>query len=146
MALMPLPLSSPLSAPCCCSEYIACYEAAVFGPHKFAFDEYSRFMNVVYEMVAIINERAGQSRDPGHAQPSAAPSHLLPPAPSSSSSSSRPVPPPRPSSPPSSPPPTAAAADSDSGRATGGAHSPSQSHSPSPSFERAERRIVGGRG
>ena len=46
--------------------------------------EYSDFMKVVYEMVAIINERAGQSRDPiNNAQPSqpSQPIHLPPPLP-----------------------------------------------------------------
>ncbi len=37
--------------------YIKIYEIAVFGNHKFNYYEYSQFMKILYEMVAIINEK-----------------------------------------------------------------------------------------
>lgn len=45
------------------SEYIRIYETAVFGSKKFTQIEYERFMKVVYEMVAIINEKELQNED-----------------------------------------------------------------------------------
>jgi len=41
-----------------CQEYIDIYERAVFSSHKFTVEEYVRFMRVVSELVALINEKS----------------------------------------------------------------------------------------
>jgi len=41
-----------------CQEYINTYERAVFSSHKFTVQEYVRFMRVVSELVALINEKS----------------------------------------------------------------------------------------
>ncbi len=43
-----------------CQEYVQTYERAVFSSETLTFTDYERFMTVVYELVALINERSLQ--------------------------------------------------------------------------------------
>jgi len=43
-----------------CEEYIQTYERGAFSKETFTYEEYARFMNIVVEMVAIINEKSLQ--------------------------------------------------------------------------------------
>jgi hypothetical protein len=44
-----------------CEDYIATYERAVFGDHKFTIDEYNAFMSSMLAMVTVINEKVLQA-------------------------------------------------------------------------------------